>query len=547
MLFKMSNYSALLVCLLYDAIPSFVFSTTRFLYIYPVRKLITQMGAEHLYNHAPCSLLIYFSSNIFIYLGIRQIILNAIKKIFHTNRRPIYTLNVIVVVLILNLILDYELHSIVQYKELAKVILNAILIGTTILWISDIFIISKSLVSKKSLHIRWRLMYWVSCIVSTAFIISTSHRYNYETFIKLLLMWINFPLLTQCRKYLKSYFYRIIQSYHNNIGSQSNIIFTNSRRQIIRISLIADYFLKYTSFCIFLLSIVYILDQSSLSIMLYIPHLKTTTRIIIVFIIGYIATFIINYIFTRQAEYSASIMPFDQQRIQTFSHIVKIVCQILLWIVCVFVMLSVLGIGIAPLFNSIGLFSAAISLSVQSFIRDIVNGILILYDRSIQLNDIIEIDGKTAIVEDMSLRYIRARYDDGTLCTVPFHKIDIIRNRNRKYTAAILNISFDPSVEVEIAEAAIRDAFAIVKDQIDMRRIVRSIEMRDIVDFTSFSYVMQVKVSAVYNHSNRVKRRFIRILKQIFEERSIKIAIPAVSNALTVPSVSTGGAYTDFD
>jgi small conductance mechanosensitive channel len=239
--------------------------------------------------------------------------------------------------------------------------------------------------------------------------------------------------------------------------------------------------------------------------------------------------------------------PFDKQRIQTFSYIIKNIISTFIWLISLFIFLSVLGLDISPLFQSVGFMSAALSFSLQDFIRDIVNGLFILYDNSIKVGDLIEYEHKTAIVEVMHIRYIRIRFDDGLLITIPFNKIDLIRNKSRQQSYIIFNISFARNVDIKIAEEVIAEAFKNIKERPEFKyKILKDIELRDVAEVTAFSYVMQSRICVQPNSQYKIKRALNRELKLMLDKHNVELAFPPVANAINSPSLSTGDTFPDF-
>jgi len=94
------------------------------------------------------------------------------------------------------------------------------------------------------------------------------------------------------------------------------------------------------------------------------------------------------------------------------------------WIIYVIVILIVLdAIG----FNVTGVFAASaalligIGLALQTLFQDIISGIFILVDRSLQVGDIIELEGKIGRVDEIKLRTTRAVTIDNKVLIIPNH------------------------------------------------------------------------------------------------------------------------------
>lgn len=65
--------------------------------------------------------------------------------------------------------------------------------------------------------------------------------------------------------------------------------------------------------------------------------------------------------------------------------------------------LSELGISIAPILGAAGIIGIAVGFGAQSLIKDYLNGIFFLLENQIPQGDVIEVHGKAGTVEKITL------------------------------------------------------------------------------------------------------------------------------------------------
>jgi small-conductance mechanosensitive channel len=89
---------------------------------------------------------------------------------------------------------------------------------------------------------------------------------------------------------------------------------------------------------------------------------------------------------------------------------------------------TVLLAGSTALFVGLGL-------GMQKLFQDIISGIFILLDKTISVNDIIQIDNKVGKVTDINLRTTRAITNDEKILVIPNHKFinEILYNWTQNY------------------------------------------------------------------------------------------------------------------
>lgn len=166
------------------------------------------------------------------------------------------------------------------------------------------------------------------------------------------------------------------------------------------------------------------------------------------------------------------IMSFQRKKNNTteqsplFKTIVPIIESIVrgaLMILTALVVLSDIGVDIAPIILSFSVVGIAISLGSQELVKDIINGVLTLFDGNIAVGDTVRIGGHVGIVETMSLRAIVLRHGSGELQTIPFSEAKGIVNCSRGFNFAEIAISVAPDANMHHVDKAFFNVFDSMK------------------------------------------------------------------------------------
>lgn len=94
------------------------------------------------------------------------------------------------------------------------------------------------------------------------------------------------------------------------------------------------------------------------------------------------------------------------------------------WVIYLIVLLVVMdsaGINVTAIFAASAALLIGIGLALQTLFQDIISGIFILVDQSVQVGDIIEIDDKVGRVIEIKLRTTRAVTIDNRVLVIPNH------------------------------------------------------------------------------------------------------------------------------
>jgi len=123
--------------------------------------------------------------------------------------------------------------------------------------------------------------------------------------------------------------------------------------------------------------------------------------------------------------------------------------------------------------------------------------------------------------------------------TIPFGSIVVIGNKNRLFSAVLMNISVGYGENLDRVQSLIEKAFTLVKRvPIFGRRIVGPLEIRGVNEVTSFSVIFQVKITTAPNMQDSIRRAFNRQLKQLFDEAGIVVPVPPYSASKAAPSLT---------
>lgn len=106
-------------------------------------------------------------------------------------------------------------------------------------------------------------------------------------------------------------------------------------------------------------------------------------------------------------------------RSQTLSHIIVQVLTVLLWVFVLVMILSQLGVDIAPLIAGIGVAGLALGFAAQNIVRDYLHGFFIIMEDWYREGEVAVIQGTGGLVEKITLRRTILRDLNGTMHIFP--------------------------------------------------------------------------------------------------------------------------------
>ncbi len=184
------------------------------------------------------------------------------------------------------------------------------------------------------------------------------------------------------------------------------------------------------------------------------------------------------------------------------------------------------GIKVSVLLAGSAALLVGIGLGLQTLFQDIMSGIFILVDKSLHVNDIIEIEGKIGKVEEIRLRTTRAITIDDKVLIIPNHKFltQSLFNwtQNGIQTTENVAIGVAYGSDVELVKSILID---VAKSH---SKILKTTEPR--VLFTDFGesalqFKLLFEINNSYEHLN-IKSDLRFEIDKKFRENNITIPFP---------------------
>jgi small conductance mechanosensitive channel len=214
--------------------------------------------------------------------------------------------------------------------------------------------------------------------------------------------------------------------------------------------------------------------------------------------------------------------PVLMQKANTLADVVLSTGRLLIIIIAGMMILSSLGVDIAPLIASAGIAGLAIGLGAQSLIRDMINGFMILSEDQFGVGDNVTIGAFSGAVEEISLRRTVIRAADGSAIFIPNGQITTVVNQSKGYANAIVDVVVLPGVDDTRVTQALHDALDGVQTDPDIGADV--LEPPRILGITNIAaggvtYRVTVKVTPLRRPA--IERELRRRIYQQFREREI--------------------------
>jgi small-conductance mechanosensitive channel len=208
-------------------------------------------------------------------------------------------------------------------------------------------------------------------------------------------------------------------------------------------------------------------------------------------------------------------------------------------VIAALIILSQIGINIAPLLAGAGVVGLAIGFGSQALVKDIITGLFILIEDQIAVGDIVDVGKDHAgVVEAISMRTIRLRDQGGVVITVPFSEVTSIKNMTKDYTYAVARIGIAYGEDIDrVAEILRGVCDELMADETTGPLILDPFDYQGVDRLDEFSVVLLLRVRTLPGKQFSVGRALNRLIKIAFEKHGIAGRDPS-------PVLVTGPAAT---
>ena len=214
-------------------------------------------------------------------------------------------------------------------------------------------------------------------------------------------------------------------------------------------------------------------------------------------------------------------------RLRTFLPLLRTVIFVTLVMVVGLTVLSELGINIAPLLAGAGVVGLAIGFGSQALVKDVITGMFILFEDTINVGDVVDLDGKSGSVEAITIRTIRLRDGQGSQLTIPFSAVTTIKNMTRDYGYYVFDLSVSYDQDVKKIEDILRAVDEDIRaDDAWKPKIMAPIEIFGLDKFGDYAMRVGARVKTQPSQQWSVGREYNRRIKAAFDAAGISIPYP---------------------
>jgi moderate conductance mechanosensitive channel len=216
-----------------------------------------------------------------------------------------------------------------------------------------------------------------------------------------------------------------------------------------------------------------------------------------------------------------------RQRAETMGSVLRSVTTGVVFTIAFVMILSELGIDIAPLIASAGILGVAFGFGAQTLVKDFLSGIFMILEDQYGVGDVVDLGEASGVVEAVGLRVTRLRSVDGAVWYVRNGEILRVGNMSQGWARAVLDVQVAYGADLDRVRAVLQEtAHELWEDPAFRDLVLEEPEVWGVEALSADAVVVRLVIKTVPLKQWDVAREMRRRIKIAFDRHGIEIPFP---------------------
>jgi moderate conductance mechanosensitive channel len=221
------------------------------------------------------------------------------------------------------------------------------------------------------------------------------------------------------------------------------------------------------------------------------------------------------------------------KRAQTLGRLLQKALSVLVIGIAGLMILRELSVDITPALTGAGIAGLAIGFGAQTIVRDVISGFFLILEDQCRVGDVAVVNGQGGLVEEVNLRTLVLRDEEGTVHVFPNGEVKTLANKSKDFAYYVITIGVPYDEDPDrVAEAMNTAADSLLTDPEFRIHILEPLEIYGIDAFEPTQLVLKARIKTVPLKQWTVGRELRKRIAKIFRERGIRMpGLPVIHMA----------------
>jgi moderate conductance mechanosensitive channel len=215
------------------------------------------------------------------------------------------------------------------------------------------------------------------------------------------------------------------------------------------------------------------------------------------------------------------------KRARTLGSLISNVATASITGVAVLTVLYEFGLNITPFLTGAGIAGLAVGFGAQTLVRDIISGFFMILEDQLRVGDVASINGVGGLVEEINLRTIVLRDEEGTVHVFPNGSITTLANRSKHFSYYVISLAIPYHEDVDRVTGILRELGAeLQRDPYYGTFILEPLEIMGVDAFTDWAMQLKMRIKTVPLRQHEVGREMRKRIRRALDTAGIAVPFP---------------------
>nr|WP_233613424.1 mechanosensitive ion channel family protein [Leucobacter edaphi] len=213
------------------------------------------------------------------------------------------------------------------------------------------------------------------------------------------------------------------------------------------------------------------------------------------------------------------------QRTRTLGTVGRVLITWIIAIIAMILILNQLGVNLGAVLTSAGIVAAGLAFGAQNLVKDILNGIFMVFEDQFGVGDYVTTGEISGTVEDVGIRVTQVRAIDGTLWFIRNGEILTLGNSSQGWGRALVDVTVDAHQDLgNVSELMVESAQALMRSEKYARKVTGEPEVLGLESVFGDRATLRLAVRTRPEAQWEVQRGIRAEIRRRFKDADIKLA-----------------------
>jgi moderate conductance mechanosensitive channel len=253
--------------------------------------------------------------------------------------------------------------------------------------------------------------------------------------------------------------------------------------------------------------------------------IQAGSRILAILVVSFLLVYVARRLISGLEKFTAT-HAHDveaQRRAATVSNVLRKLATIFISAIAILAIFNTLGISILPFLATAGVAGIAVAFGAQSLVKDFFRGFFLLAENQIRQGDVVEIAGKSGLVEDLTLRYVQLRDYEGNVHYVPNGEIGVVTSSSRSFAYAVVDVIIALEQDIAPVIQAMRETGTQLRAHAEFKdKILDDLDIAGVESWNERGITLRARIKVRALEQANVRREYLLRLKHAFDRADIQ-------------------------